>query len=128
MNDVAVSRSGKRATLDILFAARLAHETNRGYCKSIGDDSQVPWAEAPQWQRDSAVAGVHFIIENPNALPSATHDSWLKNKIEEGWVWGPVKDVAARQHPCCVLYDDLPPEQKTKDYIFGAVVRAALDL
>lgn len=109
-------------------AARAAHEVNRVYCQSLGDDSQVPWNEAPQWQRDSATNGAHFINENPNASHSAAHDSWLAEKEATGWKYGPVKDPEKKEHPCCVPYDELPKEQQVKDALFGAVVRAVLGL
>ena len=35
-----------------------------------------------------------------------------------------VKDAERKEHPCCVPYDALPVEQKTKDYLFRAVVHA----
>ena len=103
---------------------RACHEVNRAYCASIGDNSQPAWADAPAWQRASAVNGVNFSVANPDAPPSASHDSWSAEKIADGWVYGPVKDPEAKQHPCLVPYDDLPVEQRTKDYLFQAVVRA----
>ena len=108
--------------------ARICHEANRGYCAAIGDNSQLPWKDAPQWQRDSAEKGVLFIHENPDAKPSASHESWLAEKEAAGWVYGPTKnpDATPPTHPCCVPYDELPVEQKAKDYIFGAVARAML--
>jgi hypothetical protein len=104
--------------------ARICHEVNREYCRAIGDDSQVAWDNAPEWQRRSAVKGVRFIIENDSAPASSSHDSWLREKQAEGWVYGPVKDPDLKQHPCCVPYEQLPVEQKAKDYIFGAIVRS----
>lgn len=104
--------------------ARVCHEVNRAYCRSIGDDSQVAWEDAPDWQRRSIVKGVRFIIENDSAPASASHESWLREKQAEGWVYGPVKDADLKQHPCCVPHDQLPVEQKAKDYIFGAIVRS----
>jgi hypothetical protein len=41
--------------------ARVCHEVNRAYCTSLGDESQLPWDSAPQWQKDSAINGVRFI-------------------------------------------------------------------
>jgi hypothetical protein len=35
-----------------------------------------------------------------------------------------VKNPDAKEHPCFVPYDELPAEQRTKDYLFQAVVRA----
>lgn len=108
---------------DIEVAAKAAHEMNRAYCQAIGDDSQPAWEEAPQWQKDSAIAGVKFHIANPDADPAASHQSWLDQKVADGWKYGPVKDVDLKEHPCCVPYDELPTEQKAKDHLFRAAVR-----
>ena len=104
--------------------AKVCHEVNRVYCQSLGDHSQVPWEQAPEWQRLSAVAGVEHRLANPGAPVSASHDSWLAFKKEDGWVYGPKKDVEKRQHPCMVPYDELPPEQRTKDALFVTIVEA----
>lgn len=105
--------------------ARLCHEVNRAACAAFGDHSQPAWEDAPDWQRESAIKGVHFSLANPGAPPSASHDSWLEEKRSTGWKYGPVKDPEAKTHPCFVPYDELPPEQKLKDYLFQAVVRTA---
>ena len=107
-------------------AAEAAHEVNRTYCHAIGDDSQVPWAEAPRWQQDSACLGVEMIRTNPDTTPEQSHEGWLNLKRKDGWVYGPVKDAGQREHPCMVPYSELPPRQRAKDTIFGAVVRAVL--
>lgn len=114
--------------LTIIEVARLCHEANRAYCLALGDTSQVAWADAPEWQRQSAVNGVEFICINQDASPSASHESWLKEKLENGWKYGPVKDADKKEHPCCVPYDQLPPEQRAKDYIFGAIVRTCVNI
>lgn len=108
--------------------AMIAHNVNRAYCLALGDDSQVDWDDAPDWQKRSALNGVKMIESNPDAGPSASHESWLKEKIDSGWVYGEVKDADEKTHPCCVPYDELPVEQKAKDFIFGAVVRQLLKM
>ena len=102
--------------------ARVCHEVNRAYCQSIGDSSQPSWDETPEWQRKSAINGVQFHIDNPEAPPSASHDSWLKEKVADGWRYGAVKNPDTKEHPCCVPYDQLPVEQLAKDFIFTALV------
>jgi len=108
--------------MDITGIARIAHLTNKAYCESLQDCSQRPWAEAPQWQRDSAINGVKFHLANPNAEPSASHENWLKEKYADGWKYGEVKDVEKKEHPCCVPFDELPAEQQVKDILFTRIV------
>ena len=56
--------------------------------------------------------------------PSASHDSWLKQKKADGWKWGPEKNPDKKEHPCCLPYEQLPADQRMKDYLFGAIVKA----
>ena len=105
-----------------LVCARAAHEMNRVYCEALGDNSQVPWDIAPDWQRTSALNGVDGVFQGNG--PGASHASWLKEKADTGWKFGPVKDPEKKEHPCFVPYDQLPREQQAKDYIFSAIVRA----
>jgi len=104
--------------------AKVCHEANRAYCQTIGDMSQPTWEDAPQWQKDSAINGVVFHIANPKAGPSGSHENWMAEKVAAGWTHGPVKDPAKKEHPCMVSYDQLPPDQKMKDYIFHGIVHA----
>lgn len=104
--------------------ARVAHEINRAYCASLGDASQPAWEDAPEWQQGSALAGVDMHLAKPDATPEQSHESWLAQKLAEGWKYGPVKDAEKKEHPCCVPYAELPAEQKAKDYLFRSVVHA----
>lgn len=104
--------------------AVVCHEVNRAYCTALGDASQVPWAEAPEWQQQSALNGVLYHLNNPDSSPADSHASWLKEKTADGWKYGPVKDPEKKEHPCFVSYDELPREQQAKDYMFLAVVRS----
>lgn len=106
-----------------IACARAAHEANRAYCIALGDTSQVAWDDAMEWQRQSAINGVIGVIEHGNT-PEQSHESWLREKEEAGWRYGPVKDPDQKTHPCFVPYSDLPDWQKCKDDIFVAVVRA----
>lgn len=104
--------------------ARAAHEVNRAYCISIGDFSQPSWEDAPEWQKSSAIDGVKFHLAEPRT-PQESHESWLKQKREEGWKYGPVKDAEKKEHPCFIEYERLPAEQRTKDFLFKAVIESA---
>lgn len=104
--------------------AEVAHEVNRAYCQALGDNSQPEWENAPEWQRQSAIAGVVFHRANPDATAAASHESWLAEKERDGWRYGPVKNPETKEHPCFVPFDQLPREQQAKDYLFRAVVHA----
>lgn len=106
--------------------AEVCHEANRTYCRLLGDNSQLPWAEAPEWQRTSAVKGVEFRLANPTAPASASHESWLEEKRATGWKFGAVKDAEKKEHPCFVPYNELPLEQRAKDALFVGVCDALL--
>lgn len=106
--------------------AHIAHEANRTYCFSLGDDSQPSWDDAPEWQKQSAINGVQFHYVNPDANASASHENWYREKEADGWSYGPVKDPANKRHPCFVPYHELPIEQQIKDHIFRSVVHSCL--
>lgn len=102
--------------------AMMCHAINAAYCQSMGDDSQPTWDDAPDWQRNSAIAGVEMHLANPDATPEQSHESWYKQKEAEGWKYGEVKDMEKKEHPCFLPYEELPDEQKAKDYLFRTTV------
>lgn len=108
--------------------AKVCHEANKAYCEAIGDNSQLPWDKAEQWQRNSAIAGVKFKLDHPEAKNSAQHDAWVKDKLIDGWKYGPVKNSSKKEHPCIGPYEQLPEEQKGKDALFVNIVEALKSL
>jgi RyR domain len=117
-----MSESDKqRARIDRI--AQVCHEVNRAYCQALGDNSQPAWADAPAWQHESARMGVDLHLSGDFG-PEASHISWMKQKVDEGWVYGPEKNPELKTHHCIVPFDQLPREQQAKDFIFRAVVHA----
>jgi len=110
--------------LIVHHVAKICHEANRAICESYGDYSQKSWEEAPDWQRESALKGVEFCIDNPQAPASANHESWMKQKEADGWKYGIVKDADKKEHPCMVPFEELPEFQKAKDHLFKSIVGA----
>lgn len=104
--------------------AQICHEANRLYCAALGDLSQPPWDQAPDWQRTSALNGVTLHMENPNLGDSHSHEAWMAEKNADGWKYGPEKDPAKKEHPCMVPFNELPPEQRAKDTLFRSIVHA----
>lgn len=110
--------------MKVALIAMLCHAANAAYCASLGDLSQPSWDEAPDWQKQSAINGVNMHLANPDATPEMSHAAWLAQKEADGWSYGEVKDAEKKTHPCFLPYDQLPPEQKAKDYIFRGIVHA----
>lgn len=105
----------------IELIAKICHNVNKAYCENQNDFSQPSWEEAPEWQKTSAFNGVKFHLEN-DVTPEMSHENWLKQKLEEGWVYGKEKSADLKTHPCIKRYDELPKFQRTKDCLFKAVV------
>ena len=109
-------------------AAYVLHMTNKAWCEANGDFSQPHWDDMPDWQYHSIKDGMDFHMNNPNAGDSASHDNWMKMKLNEGWVYGPIKNPEANPptHPCLVPFEELPHVQQVKDALFRAVFHAIL--
>lgn len=103
-----------------------AHMANRAVCIMNGDESQVPWSDAPEWQRESAIKGVSGALAGNT--PEQQHEAWTQHKVAEGWVFGPEKDAERKTHPCLVPYAQLPPAQQVKDRVYIDTVRAVAAL
>jgi hypothetical protein len=116
--------SGTRPLSKAEIIAPICHEANKAYCESNGDYSQKHWSDAEDWQKESAVRGVQYRLDNPDAPPSAQHDSWLKEKVDNGWVFGYEKDAEKKTHPCVRPYEELPEFQRKKDQLFQSVIDA----
>jgi len=112
--------------MDINKTAQVAHEVNRAWCNANGDNSQPSWENAPYWQKQSAIEGVKFHLNNPNAKNSASHDNWMKQKINDGWVYGEIKDPKANPptHPCIVPFENLLLVDQIKDSLFRSTIHA----
>lgn len=114
--------------MKILVIAQVAHAINAAYALSLGEIFVPTWEEVGEQHQQSLLAGVQMHLDNPEATPEQSHESWLKQKLADGWAYGETKDLDAKTHPCCRPYEELPPEQKSKDYIFRAVVHALKDI
>jgi ryanodine receptor 2 len=61
---------------------------------------------------ESLPAGLEPLVER---LAEHNHDVWAKQRIAEGWKWGPTRDDHAKHHPDLVPYSDLSDSEKQYD-------------
>lgn len=105
--------------------AQVCHEANRAYCLMFTDDgSQIPWEDLPPSKQASIVKGVEFLLSNPDVTPSDLHQSWVDDKIANGWKLGPKRDDGKKEHPDLVDFSKLPAAEQRKDILFEAITRA----
>jgi hypothetical protein len=55
---------------------------------------------------------LHALLE---MLAENTHEHWAKQRMAEGWTYGPKRDDARKEHPDLVPYDQLPEAEKAYD-------------
>jgi hypothetical protein len=55
------------------------------------------------------------VLDLAEKLAENTHDVWARQRIAEGWTYGPVRDDARKETPCLVPYADLPESEKDYD-------------
>jgi RyR domain len=48
-------------------------------------------------------------------LAENTHDVWARQRMSEGWTYGPKRDDAQKHHPCLVPYAQLAESEKEYD-------------
>lgn len=66
------------------------------------------------------------MLELAELLAKNTHDIWAKARMEDGWVFGPVRSDAEKTNPCLVPYDELPEQEKEYDRRINRELLAAL--
>lgn len=103
--------------------ARLCHEVNAAFCRSIGDNSQPAWEETREDIRESALIGVCLHLTNP-MTPEQSHQAWMDHKLAQGWKFGETKDLDAKTHPSLIPFADLHPGIRAKDVLFKQVVES----
>jgi hypothetical protein len=105
--------------------AHVCHEANRAL-QIIQADPTIPisplWEQLDAETAESASSGVEGVLAGNT--PEQSHEGWMKFKMDRGWVLGPAKDEALKQHPLLVPYSELPAAAKIKDALFVAVVEA----
>jgi len=57
-------------------------------------------------------AEIHQLTER---LAENAHEHWARQRLSEGWTYGPTRDDVKKEHPCLVPYAVLPDAEKQYD-------------
>jgi len=125
--------------------AKYNHELYRKAVSGSGNPSDVPWNDLSPGLHQQNYRQVRHIIDflestglrvestrgelsgsivdevpefELHAFGRIEHDRWARDKIAQGFVWGPTRnlDSSPKTHPDLTDYDDLDDETKQKDY------------
>ncbi len=59
------------------------------------------------------------LVQLRERLAANAHDVWARQRMSDGWVWGPARNDGQKQHPCLVPYDELPDSEKEYDRLLA---------
>jgi hypothetical protein len=48
-------------------------------------------------------------------LAKNAHDTWARQRLDEGWRYGPQREDVKKEHLCLVPYESLPESEKEYD-------------
>ena len=63
----------------------------------------------------SGVTLTKEIEELTELLAKNVHDIWARQRLDDGWTYGPERNDQKKKHPCLVPYDQLPESEKDYD-------------
>jgi hypothetical protein len=63
----------------------------------------------------SAITLTDDLLDLTERLAENTHEIWARQRMSEGWTWGPERDDKAKKHPDIVPYRKLPESEKEYD-------------
>ena len=43
------------------------------------------------------------------------HEVWAQSRLEQGWIYGEVRNEELKHHPCLIPYEELPEIEKAYD-------------
>ena len=120
-----IRRPGGSRALDATDIAQVIHAANRELQIIYGDPVPSPdWYDAPEYQRQESTASVTEALADPGRTPEQNHQGWVDRLTAAGWKHGNAKDAAAKTHPDLLPFGELPEDEKQKDRLFIAIVRA----
>jgi hypothetical protein len=94
--------------------AETFRRSNRDLAHSIGAKlRRINCAIEPMADWDAPV--FTFAPEELELLAQLEHERWSTDRLRDGWIYGPVRDVEKKTHPDLLPWDDLSETVREKD-------------
>jgi RyR domain len=59
------------------------------------------------------------LLELSRLLAKNNHEVWSRQRIDDGWQYGPVRDDSRKEHPSLVPYEELSESERKYDVIMA---------
>lgn len=102
--------------------ARIVVNTNADYSNALGEQIAY-WDETSTEVKNSIIRGVISALRY-DPTPEQNHQNFLDDRMKDGWTYGPEKNVELKQHPDLLPFEQLPTDQKAKNFIFLSLVKS----
>jgi hypothetical protein len=107
--------------------AAVCYAVNNAYRAAIGELTRITWGDLLPVDQESLIAGVKLAMKNTQT-PEQQHNTWLDNKLADGWLFGKEEDLVGKKSPNMVPYIEISEIQKVKDHVFLAIVKSMKDI
>ncbi|MBV9850148.1 MAG: Ryanodine receptor Ryr [Armatimonadetes bacterium] len=74
-----------------------------------------PACYAPSPRDTSGVVLTEEVCALTEELARNTHEVWARQRMAEGWRYGPRRDDVCKEHPSLIPYEQLPDSEKEYD-------------
>ena len=78
---------------------------------------EPPLSYEPQPVDTSHVTLPEDMLDLIERLAENAHENWARQRLLDGWKYGPGRDDSKKEHPCMVPYAALPESEKQYDRI-----------
>jgi hypothetical protein len=91
-------------------------DSNRAFAYGIADKMRsIGCIVVPTTLVDLQDSALIFSPDEVESLARAEHDRWCRDRIADGWTFGPVRDDVRKVHPSLVAYDEISEDERDKD-------------
>lgn len=90
-----------------------AQHTRQTVKQDIREENEIPYEPAPA--DTSHVVLTAEIKALTELLARNTHDVWARQRVSEGWRYGPTRNDETKEHPSLVPYEQLSESEKQYD-------------